>query len=219
MNELSSPSRPELVTGDAAMRLRLLELDLKSLRISLNDYIGAKADVERLVNDPAWPDVTDERQQAWDRMFHHAKVFVVSMRRFARLLEAAKSRKHEYPVAVAAQLELSWKTTRSFFESYVEGRNAIEHIDGELTGSNHYFLNLYGDHLEVVTGKRALIDRSALEVVERAWTRISGSVPDPRAIAMRRRELARLVRVLVARIRQCKTPANQPLQPTSGGEF
>lgn len=188
------------------MRPRLLEMNLTSLRISLHDYVVAKADVERLRDNSAWPNDGEGRQEAWDRMFHHAKVFVVAMRRFARLLDAANANKHEYPEAVAIQIGLSWRATKFFLESYVEPRNAIEHIDGELTGSNHHFLNLHGDSLEVVTGKRAMVDHTALEDVEKAWTRISLSVPDPRAIAMRQRELSRLVRVLIGRVRLLEAP-------------
>lgn len=151
----------------------LLESDLQSLRIALADHLAAKKRVHRLTRtSSAWFERRDERQRAWDRMFHHAKVFVVSMRRFARLLEATKSRKHEYPHHLGEAIELSWKKARAFFEEYTEPRNAIEHIDGEIAGHNHHFLNLYGDYLEVVQGKRALVSRGALETVERTWRSI-----------------------------------------------
>jgi hypothetical protein len=127
---------------------------------------SAKADNEDGAIDFLWP------QAAWDRMFHHAKVFVVCMRRFARLLEATKGQKHEYPKDVGEAIDLTWKKTRSFFADYREARDAIEHIDGEVNGYNRRFFSLYGDSLEVVDGRRALISRTALETVERAWAEI-----------------------------------------------
>jgi len=91
----------ELPPDDAYMRLWLLESDLKSLRIALTDYFNAKNEVNTTFAAMADSRVTETGatlfpKEAWARMFHHAKVFVVCMRRFGRLLEAAKAHKGDY---------------------------------------------------------------------------------------------------------------------------
>src|SRR5205823_6057801 len=123
------------VPAKAVIRLDLVESDLKSLRIALQDYRAAKA--------RAWDDPAQR-----DRLFHHAKVFIVCMWRFARMLEAIQSAKQGYPKEVQDAISLTWKATKPLLDAYRIARDAIEHIDGEVTGSNS-FTNLYGDELEV----------------------------------------------------------------------
>jgi len=181
--------------GNASMRLRLLESDWKSLRISFADYLAAQREVNAAHFSP-WP------HQAWARMFHHAKVFVVCMRRFARLLEAAKSKKHEYPPEVGDAIDLTWRKTKGFFEKYREARDAIEHIDGEVNGYNRCFLNLWGNQLEVVDGRRADISQAALDTVEKAWAGIIAAIMRPVEARVRCALMQILLRMLDARLQQ-----------------
>jgi hypothetical protein len=70
----------------------LLEDNLKSLRITLEDYLAVKYE-----HDATFPDkraISLSRQAAQSRMFHYAKVFIVFMRRFAKLLEATTAHKY-----------------------------------------------------------------------------------------------------------------------------
>lgn len=161
-----------LPMGNASMRLRLLELDLESLRISFADYLAAQREVNAARFSP-------RPHQAQARMFHHAKVFVVCTRRFARLLEAARSKRHEYPREVGDVINLTWRKTKAFFERYREARDAIEHIDGEVNGHNWRFLNLWGNQLEIVNGRRADISQAALNTVEKAWAGIIAAIMRP----------------------------------------
>jgi len=183
---------PRISPNDAIIRLWLLESDLESLRIALEDYLAAKhkinASMAAMASSHGRIAPVLSTKAAHSRMFHNAKVFVVCMRRFARLLEAAKSRKHEYPQEVGETIALTWKKTKSFFDDYREARDAIEHIDGEINGHNRKFINLLNNSLEVVGGKRAHITPRALETVERAWAGIVEIIirPRVRAILMKR---------------------------------
>lgn len=184
-----------LPNGNASMRLRLLEWDLESLRISLADYFAAQHAVDRARFSP-WP------YQAGARMFHHAKVFVVCMRRFARLLESAKSKRHEYPREVGDAIDLTWRKSKAFFEKYREARDAIEHIDGEVNGHNWRFLNLWGNQLEVVDGRRADISQAALNAVEKVWADIVAAIMRPVEARVRSALIRILLHMLNARLQQ-----------------
>ena len=144
------------VRPDAIMRLLLLKSDLISLRIALDDYLTAKSKVNTIIANQTREDTTaaieTARNEAWSRMFHHAKVFTVCMRRIARLLETARRYRDEYPNDVGEEIVLAWKKNRNFFNDYKKARDAIEHIDGEVNGYNKKFLGLRGDYLEVVQG-------------------------------------------------------------------
>lgn len=184
-----------LPNGNASMRLRLLEWDLESLRISLADYFTAQREVDAARFSP-WP------HQAWARMFHHAKVFVVCMRRFARLLESAKSKRHEYPREVGDAIDLTWRKNKKVFERYRVVRDAIEHIDGEVKGSNSRFLNLWGNQLEVVDGRRADISQAALNIIEKGWADIVAAIMRPVEARVRSALIRILLHMLNARLQQ-----------------
>jgi hypothetical protein len=147
----------------AVVRMSLLESDVKSLEIALEDFIGA----QRRPHDLPW--------LRWEHSFHHAKVFVVCMRRCARMLEALQAARTEYPGETQRAIDIAWKSTRAFFEPYRDARDAIEHIDGELAGKTH-FMNLYDNELEVTNGVRVAVSADALAVVQAAWQRVLGSM-------------------------------------------
>ena len=112
------------------------------------------------------------------------------------MLEAADSTRAEYPRNVASVIRLAWKANRAFLEGYSEPRNAIEHIDGEVTGANHRFLSLQNDFLEVVAGTGATVNRKALSVAESAWcavviqVEIAVDIQNPRSVV---RDLLRVL--------------------------
>jgi len=170
------------------MRLFLLRQDLQSLKFALDDFDAARARLGK------------RDDEAFNQLFHHAKVFVCAMRRFARLLHAAHRARNEYPVNVAQALDLQWKSNRAFFDGYTRPRNAIEHIDGEITGANHRFLNITNDYLEVVTGVGASVSGNAWNAAYGVWRAIILQV----ALAVDARKqggaIASLLRVLARRI-------------------
>jgi hypothetical protein len=165
-------------------RLYLLEADLRSVRYALLDFNEAQrsslASIRSLAVDaPATDEATDSAQRSGERTFHYATTFVVAVRRFARLLEAAKGAAREYPAPIAEAIATAWRSAKPFLEQYRIARDAIEHIDGEITGSNKRFMNLWHGELEVVTGTQVAISAVALDVIERAWRRIADAVTAP----------------------------------------
>jgi hypothetical protein len=158
----------------------MLEGDLVNLQLAFSEFIVAQRQVLADLEKPdVWPpqveDLMDPRSPRV-RMFHHASTFIVVMRRFARLLEAANSHRSDYPPELAEALRLSWRIHKDFLGQYTEPRNAIEHIDGELGGENNSFLTLKGDILEVVNGKSAPVTCEALKKAENAWQRVLDAI-------------------------------------------
>lgn len=198
--------RRELVFQNAPPKavicLSLLESDLESLWIALEDYLKEKEEVdvalapsmgnEGEVSFPLFP------KRARSRMFHNAKVFIVCMRRFARLLKLMKSRKSEFPQYVGDAIDLAWKKNRSFFNNYKEARDAIEHIDEKLEGHNK-FHSMLGDYFEVVEGKRAHITQTALNTAEGVWEEIVKAIMRPVEERVRGGLMRRILSVLQAR--------------------
>ena len=164
------------------IRLLMLESDLESLQLAFEDYDTARQQVNNamasLVNSQNGLFSPPVPNKVRARMFHSAKVFIVCMRRFARLLEAAKSRKNEYPPDVGEIIDLTWKKLRAFLDNYREARDAIEHIDGEID-LHTKFTNISGDYFEVVEGKRAHVTLLALQTVEQAWAEIVREIMRP----------------------------------------
>ena len=199
---------------EAVMRLGILESDLQSLRIALEDYLAARYYAYYpLIAMAARVDQGGtfiSKEVASSRMFHHAQVFVVCMRRFARLLEATRAHKNEYPREVGEAITLTWKKTKSFFDDYREARDAIEHIDGEINGTNWKFTNLWGDILEVVDGKSAPITPKALETVERAWQGIVAEIMRPAEAKVRGVFMRRLIFALRSRAEQLQSLESEP---------
>jgi hypothetical protein len=156
--------------GDMAsmVRLFLLQADLNGLRLALEDFESARA---ALATPNALP--RDLRRRAMDRLFYSAKNFVTGLRRFARLLEATVAHKHEYPKNVSETIAICWRKRHDQFYRYKDPRDAVEHIDGEVTGQNHRFINVWGDELEVVDGQKVPINAAALELAEATWREIS----------------------------------------------
>jgi hypothetical protein len=185
--------------ADALARFKLLEQDLASVRFAFADFDQARAEVHRFGLDREhWVRDSDARGEAMDRMFHHAKVFVCGVRRFGRMLEEMYSRRADYPPQVAAAIESAFKKRRAFFHEYVDPRNAIEHMASKVNGSNHRFVNLWGDKLEVIDGCSVTVGPVPLSTVARTCEEISvqiGRAVDSKNLFGRQAHFLRILRV------------------------
>ena len=155
---VDSASWQSTVRGLASARLQLLDDDLRSAQISFEDYETAK----RVL----WDDTSsrDESNGARARVFHHAKNFVLAMRRVGRLAADISANRAVFGVVPSPLLRQAWKKKESFFQRYVDPRNAIEHIDGELKGKTSLVLmNMENDTLCVTQQDRAEVNSGALQ--------------------------------------------------------
>lgn len=144
------------------IRLLLLRSDLVSARIALADFEAAKR--EALAD--------GSTGESFQRIFHHAKVFIIAIRRFARMLEVLKAKGRDYHPTVATTVSLSWKRNATFLDQYRRARNVIEHADGYVNGSNLRFSNVTTDRFEAVDGVAVTVSAAALRTVEAIWTDI-----------------------------------------------
>lgn len=140
--------------GENQVRLLLLDQDLCSAQIALDDYLA--------LDQAAAP--AAEAQVTAARRIHHAKSFVCAMRRAGRMFEALSAHRSSLPGMVADAIQVEWRKKKTMFDSYVEPRNAIEHIDGEISGRSIWILvNLNNDRLEVAADKSAEVSKPNLE--------------------------------------------------------
>jgi hypothetical protein len=145
------------VFGEASMRLMLLDQDVASVQIAYVDYCESK---ERLFG----PKNTEIDKLAQARVFHNAKVFVSSVRRVGRLAESMSANRAIFGSA-AKEMQLAWRKKKASFDAYIEPRNAIEHIDGEINGKESwYMMNLENDSLKVTDEAEHSADISAATV-------------------------------------------------------
>jgi hypothetical protein len=128
------------------------------------------------------------------------------MRRFARLLEAIVKRRAEYPPTIGDAARRAWKREHCFFEGYRAARDAIEHIDGEVTGTNRRYFELHNDYFEVVPGKRAFVNRRALAVPQQVWLEILAAADDD----VRNGPRVQLLRLMHQRARQLQAMGAPP---------
>ena len=138
------------------VRLYLLDHDIASAQLALESY---RAVMQELKEDL----VGDAVIRATTVSLHHAKVFVCAMRRAARVLESLAATKAELPQPIADVVSLVWRKKKAMLGSYCGPRNAVEHIDGEITGKTNWTLvNLVNDALVVTPGVEAAISSSCL---------------------------------------------------------
>ena len=82
-------------------------------------------------------------------VFHQAKIFVSSVRRVGRLAESMSANSNIFGDA-SSSIKTAWRKKKSRFDSYIEPRNAIEHIDGELSGKTNWrFMNISNNVLQI----------------------------------------------------------------------
>ena len=145
--------------------LRLLEGDFDSARIAHEGYSRA---------DEQMPSPFVAAQQPQRRhLFHHARAFVCAVRRIGRLLEAfagLSTGPGDLPASAVELVKSVWKKKKAFLDTYVEPRNVIEHVDGEMRGkpsATTLFVanNIAYDTYEAAPGKEADISGVALERV------------------------------------------------------
>ncbi len=137
--------------GQQAVGLLLLDQEVQSLQLSYSAYKTTRARLES--ERPA--DVIPE-------LLHQAKVFVCAMRRFARLVETLAAGRSPFPGA-QPEIKLAWKKKLSFLNTYIDPRNAIEHIDGEVKPKSRWVLtNIENDQFKVTEGSGAEVSDRAL---------------------------------------------------------
>lgn len=131
---------------EAATWMLLLDSDIQSCQIALADYSQCNS---RILD-------TDPSQRHY--MFHYAKTFVCAMRRIGRLLESIQSMRQILPPGTRAVVRLVWLRTKPMFDSYIDARNAIEHIEHKIRAGNSWsMVKLIDDELEVTKGHFAKI--------------------------------------------------------------
>jgi len=149
--------------------MSLLDIDTSSAQISFYEFKRS----DELVNMLLLSNLqhTEEFYNAVYSRLHHAKTFVTAVRRVGRIGEYISSKKSVFIYAdAAAEVKLNWRKKKGFFESYVDARNAIEHIDGNYPDEaigKWKLLELDGDILKVsqVEGQHAEVSDKALDSV------------------------------------------------------
>lgn len=144
--------------GEVTVRLFLLDQDVASVQLSFADYENSK---KELIGD--FNALT--RELAQHKIFHNAKVFVSAVRRVGRLVEAMSANRNLFGTA-ANDIKLAWRKKKAEFDKYIDPRNAIEHIDGEIKGKESWsVVNLKDDILKVTEKEEHAVEIS-FEVVE-----------------------------------------------------
>ena len=164
-----------LATPEQSLWLDLLEQDVISAEVSFQEYGRVAAALAEFEGDAL--------AQANSRAMHFAKSFVTAARRVWWVLETANVT--AFPEAVAATIKLERKKRRSFFEAYIEPRNAVEHASSEVKAPEKHVLqdvvylqpakgtwhpviarlDLRHSLLVLATGESAAITRSALNKI------------------------------------------------------
>jgi hypothetical protein len=170
-----------ILTGEQVVRLLLLDYDIESALVSLKDYRSAQNQLNQLTQTQA------DVQVPLIHLQHYAKSFVCAMRRAGRVLESLSANRSIYPKPVANTVKRVWGKKKSMFDSYIDPRNAIEHINGEILGKNSWrLLNLHNDTLFVTEDKSAEISEKNLQSAIEARNEIIESIiqhmPAPPAI-------------------------------------
>lgn len=110
-------------------------------------------------------------------IMHHAACFVCAVRRVGRLLETINRNRSCLMPTVAEVVKLEWRKKKSFFDSFIQPRNAIEHIDREAgKRTTPRMFALMNDRFEVASGKSVTINREALTKATEPLARIAGAV-------------------------------------------
>lgn len=164
---------PVPVSGVSAEQYRwlfLLEQDIESVMIAYMHYHEAKLAIRNPV--PFGMSVVGPGE-----LIHYAKVFVCAMRRVARVLEAICANRSVFPESVGDDIRTAWRKRRKMLERYRGARDAIEHIDSEVSGRDAWqILNLEGDTLRVTEGVGAEISKKNVSSVVGAWNEIVWSI-------------------------------------------
>lgn len=147
------------IPQEMVVRLMLWERDILSCQISLRDY---QASLEKQSKSISAQAITGEIPL----LLHHASNFVCAMRRAGRGLESLSKNRTSFTGPVAKKISLAWRKKKAMFDSYINPRNAIEHIDNELSGVTKWeMFNLRGDKLFVTENKAAEISERNLDAV------------------------------------------------------
>ena len=111
------------------------------------------------------------------KMLYHATCFVCAVRRVGRLLESMVAYSKCFKPEVAEVIKLEWKKKKTFFDSFIVPRNAIEHIDGEVnTQTQTCYFNLWHNVFVVATDKKVTINDAAMEKLLSAKNAIAEAI-------------------------------------------
>jgi hypothetical protein len=108
-------------------------------------------------------------------MTYHATCYVCAVRRAGRLLESLSRHRSCFRDSVAEVVQLEYKKKRAFFQSFVEPRNAIEHIDKEARDKWSFF-NVAGDKFFVADDVFVEISQSSLDTLNSACDAIAEAI-------------------------------------------
>jgi hypothetical protein len=82
-------------------------------------------------------------------------------------------------------VRLEWRKKRAFFQSFVEPRNAIEHIDGEASDDTKWaFFNIHNEEFHVVNGVTVHVNEESRDKCASSRDVIADAIiqeyPDPK---------------------------------------
>lgn len=161
-------AKPGNISHKAYTWLMLLQSEIISVKISFEDYTNSVGSVNRFKGIPS-------TNPNWDRMFHYAKGFALSIRRVAKLLEKAELGNNVFPGPMRNQIKCQWKINCSFFNDYKSVRDDVEHIDERIDGKKRKYSNLWGNSFESTDGNTVPITKEAVDKIEKIWASICQS--------------------------------------------
>ena len=148
--------------SDAARRFSLYNSDVEGALESHKQFIRIR---DRM--DPAENGL----------LMFYASMFVCAVRRTGRLLESLSSARTIFRPDTAETIRLEWRKKRTFYEAFVEPRNAIEHIDSEAKDLTKWrFFNLINDRFEVTDGIDVEIGQESACKVQESRDRIARAI-------------------------------------------
>jgi len=131
------------MSNEQIIRMLLLDDDLRSAQISFSDY-------KRVRNSIFGENPVEDKMFA-KQAFHYAKSYICAMRRVGRLFEDLSSNRSLFDDTVSETIKLVWKKKRMMFNSFIDPRNIIEHIDGEIKGKTRWKMMVLKDDELAVT--------------------------------------------------------------------
>ena len=167
---------------EAVKRFVLYNNDVEGCLISYQISQGLTAALFQMI--PSSDCVPERVARCNAASLYHATCFVCAARRVGRLLESLASHRSCFADEVSQAIRLEWRKKRSFFESLIEPRNAIEHIDSEANDETKWsFFNMDADTLFVTPEASVAINDDAVAKIISSRDAIVAAIiqahPDP----------------------------------------
>ena len=157
----------------------LLSLAHHNAQDALKRFVLLNGDVEgATLSFRLFEDLRQLRDPAHNTaIMYHASCFICAVRRVGRLLKSLSDNRTCFRDPVAEVVRLEWRKKRAFFESFVDPRNAIEHIDNEASDNTRWsFFNLHEERLCVVDGVSVEINQRSLDTIVSARNVVAESI-------------------------------------------